>query len=198
MLLTKDYGSYNDDYTQKTKVQDLVFSADLITANKINGTVNGTALTETTYATSNLATLAVIAAKIDAVSGIASAVSDSSHTITVTVEQSATNTLALTSFAVTEGVSQATATVSTKTVYSYLPSVTNKRYIFRGVDGHNDSEAYIRIYDGTTKRKEFKGALDATQIVNFVGTPSQALIAELTPVSGYISEYFMTLSGEPV
>lgn len=96
------------------QVQTIVFSGDLITSNVVNGTVDGVALTATTFATDNATTLAAIATKIQATDGVSTAVSDGSHTITVTA-QNAGLPVVLSGFAVTLGASQATVAITTTT-----------------------------------------------------------------------------------
>lgn len=107
----------------RTQVATLTFSGVLVTANVVAGNVvvNGTitALTPTTFVTDHATTMAAIATKIAAVSGIASAVV-SGNTIVVT--GNANTDVRLTSFAVTAGGSQATVTV---------PYTSND--VFRGI-----------------------------------------------------------------
>ncbi len=101
-------------YKTNVNVQTIVFSGDLITANSVAGTVNGTALTATVFDTTNAQTLTNLAAKIAAIDGITSAASDGTHTITVTADLDTTATL--TGFVVTLGVSQATVAITTTQV----------------------------------------------------------------------------------
>lgn len=90
--------------------QTLVFSADIIVGNSIAGTVNNVALTATPFNVTNAGTLTDLAAKIAAVAGVLSAVSDGVHTITVTADDDTVVTL--TGFLVTGGASQATAVIT--------------------------------------------------------------------------------------
>lgn len=95
-------------------VQELTFSAALITGNTINGKIGGVALTATAFNTSNAQTLTDLATKIAASDLVATAVSDGVDTITITA-QTAGIPDAATEFVVTGGASQATATVTTTT-----------------------------------------------------------------------------------
>jgi len=116
----------------KEQVQTIVFSADLIADNVINGKVNGTSISAITYGTSNAATLTAIAGAIaNADSDVKSAVSDGTHTITVTTVMDAEDVV-LSNFAVTAGVSQATVAI-TETVASI--NTSNIGRIRNDVDG---------------------------------------------------------------
>jgi len=66
----------------ETQVENLVqengtitFSADLVAADVVSISVNGVAITDTTYGTSHDATMAAIEAKIEALTGVSSSVS---------------------------------------------------------------------------------------------------------------------------
>lgn len=96
------------------QVQTIVFSANLITSNSIACTIDGTALSATVFDTDNSTTLAALATKIQATDGVSTAVSDGSHTITVTA-QNAGIPVAISGVTVTLGASQATATITTTT-----------------------------------------------------------------------------------
>lgn len=98
-------------HTGTLNVQTIVFSADLIASNSVDTSVNGVALTPTVYATSNAATLTALAASIEATAAVLTAVSDGTHTITVTSVNS--DPITFVGPTVTLGVSQATAVVST-------------------------------------------------------------------------------------
>lgn len=97
-------------FSGKAQIQTVVFSGALITANVVNGSVNGTSLTPTTFATDNATTLAAIATKIEAHPDVETAVSNGTNTITVT---SVTDkTVVLANFVVTLGASQATIVIT--------------------------------------------------------------------------------------
>lgn len=90
----------------------LTFDAALVASNKINGKVNGSSITEVTYASSNNATLDSIATNIAAKTGVLTAVRSGTRTIIV-YPTNPYGFLSLTNWAVTAGASQATITVST-------------------------------------------------------------------------------------
>src|ERR1035437_357163 len=92
-------------------VMTITFGADLIAANSFIATVQGIVLAATVYAVSNAATLTAICAKIAAIAGVTSAVSDGSHVITVTFDFGTAPSIA--AAAVTLGVTQASTTVAT-------------------------------------------------------------------------------------
>lgn len=85
-----------------------VFSADLITANVINATVNGVAITPVTFSGSHLATMQAIANEISAIPSVASAVVGGVNNRTITIISNVGVPTAVTVFVVTLGVSQAT------------------------------------------------------------------------------------------
>lgn len=62
--------------TTVAQVTELVFSGNLATGHKINGSVNGFTLSETEFLTDELTTLGLIADKIQAISGVSTAVED--------------------------------------------------------------------------------------------------------------------------
>lgn len=101
------------------QVVTLVFSADLITSNVVTVTIDGTTITET-YATSNAATLTALAAQIQALASVATAVSDGTHTITITAATAGAS-ISVGTAVVTLGASQATC-VTTTTVDNHGPA----------------------------------------------------------------------------
>lgn len=98
----------------------IVFSADLITANVINVTINGAAISPVTFATSHAATMAAVgAAIVAALAALATPI-----TATATVNGASNRTLqidaidaslSVTSAVVTAGASQATTTLTNQT-----------------------------------------------------------------------------------
>jgi hypothetical protein len=89
-----------------------VFSADLITGNTVNATVNGVAITPVVFATSHLATMNAIAAEIAALPNIASAVVGGANNRTITIMSDNGTSITVTGFLVTGGASQATVTTT--------------------------------------------------------------------------------------
>lgn len=89
-----------------------VFSADLITDNVINATVNGVAITPVTYATSHLDTMQAIADEIEAIPTIESATVGGANNRTITIISIPGTATDVTSFIVTLGASQATVTTT--------------------------------------------------------------------------------------
>jgi len=108
---------------------DVVFSTALVASNSVAGTVNGSALTATVYATSSAATLAAVAVKIAAKTGVASAkVIGNSIRVYPTNAQGA---VALTSFAVTLGSAQPTVSYASGTTNS----TAGTEVLFSNLDG---------------------------------------------------------------
>lgn len=115
----------NSTKAPKRNTATLTGSGALITANVVNGTVNGVALTATTFATDHATTMALIAAKIDALLltlGIVSVTTVSGNNL-ITVAQDANVLFA--SFVVTAGSSQIT----------YAATYTTADF-FRGIAVH--------------------------------------------------------------
>lgn len=94
-------------------IGSITLSADLVASNKFNGTVNGVAMAEVTYATSHDATMDAIIEALEDVSTVKRAAlgDEDGDNRTILVEVTDTN-VALTSFAVTAGGSQATVTTA--------------------------------------------------------------------------------------
>ena len=95
----------------------ITFSADLVASNTINGSINGTAIAQVTYATSHSNTMSLIKTAIETVLtalGLTGTVTkdDTARTLTILLTGSETTSLLLTSWAVTNGGSQATTTLS--------------------------------------------------------------------------------------
>jgi len=122
-------------FSGKAQIQDLTFSAALITANVINGDINGSAITPITFATSNAATLTALAAAIQTHPEVETAVSDGTDTITITgvIDKS----VLIANFVVTGGVSQATASVT----QSQALILTTKRGSFRASTDNSTAAA---------------------------------------------------------
>ena len=95
------------------QVHTIVFDAALITGNLIDGLVDGVAITQVPFNTSNTQTLTDLATELQSKTNILTAVSDGTDTITVTTV--AYVKIALTGFVVTAGATQA-GVVVTETV----------------------------------------------------------------------------------
>lgn len=93
----------------------IVFSADLITSNVVNGTINGVAIAAVTFATNHLTTMGLLKDAVeDVLDGLeieytVTVGGASNRTLTIDVED---ETILLATFAVTAGVSQATVTLA--------------------------------------------------------------------------------------
>ena len=91
---------------------DLVFSADLVTSNAIDITVNGTAMTQVTFDTDHDTTMDLIVASLAALTGVEAEL-DATDTNNRTIRVSnTTQNIVINSAAVTGGASQATITAS--------------------------------------------------------------------------------------
>jgi hypothetical protein len=153
---------------------DVTFSADLVTSNVINGSVTvtdkdgvstTTALSATTFASTHAATMGVIAGKIAALTGVASAVVGDANNRTITVKASGDNAVALSGFVVTLGGSQATAAYAERTtdvftgvaLHQHKPPATINgavRYeAAESVDVLEQGDAYVYV-EGTVKESD--------------------------------------------
>lgn len=106
-----------------------VFSADLITDNTVNATVNGVAITPVVYATSHLATMQAVAAAIQAIPSVQSAVVGGVNNRTITIISNVGTATNVTVFTVTGGASQATITTTASqsgTFFGVVQYIYNK------------------------------------------------------------------------
>lgn len=103
--------AYESGNTEKVRlpakdIATLLYDGDFITANKINGTVNGVAWTEVDFDTNQATTLAALIAAIDALDGVSATASVAR---TVVIENDDGSPITVTTV-VTGGESQATGT----------------------------------------------------------------------------------------
>lgn len=117
-----------------------VFSADLITGNIVNATVNGVAITPVTYATSHLATMQAVANAIAAIPSVTSATVGGVNNRTITIISNPGTATVVTSFVVTAGASQATVTTTASqsgTFFGVTQSIYNKMNQWLPYNGPN-------------------------------------------------------------
>jgi len=119
----------------------LVFSADLVSLNVVNGSVNGVAITPVTFNTSHLITMGLIATAIEANPAVASATvgGANNRTITIVANQDAA-AIPATGWVVTLGASQATIEMTNTTsdsLYGVALRIQNKMNLYAptGSDG---------------------------------------------------------------
>lgn len=103
--------------TRVAQVKTIVFSADIIVGNTISvftissgGKIEN--ITSTAFDTNNATTLTALAAKIQATAAITTAVSNGTHTITITAAKAGVS-FTISAITVTGGASQATAAIAT-------------------------------------------------------------------------------------
>lgn len=96
-------------YLGKKQVQTITFSGVLITGNKVNLKINDVSMVEVPFNTSHAQTMADLDAAISAMVGVNN-VTVGGNVLTITSDQD--GALLITNVVVTEGVSQATATVA--------------------------------------------------------------------------------------
>lgn len=123
---------FNVDYKimlPRNDTASSVFSADLITDNVINATVNGVAITPVVFTTDHLTTMQLIADEIQDIPSVASAVVGGLNNRTITIISEVGTATVVSSFVVTLGVSQATvATTSSQsgTFFGVTQAIYNK------------------------------------------------------------------------
>lgn len=123
---------FNVDYKimlPRNDTASSVFSADLITGNTVNATVNGVAITPVVFATSHLLTMQAVANAIAAIPSVASAVVGGANDRTITVISDVGTATNITVFTVTGGASQATITTTASqsgTFFGVTQSIYNK------------------------------------------------------------------------
>lgn len=106
--LVFSYDGENKVYPLYADTAKTVFSADFVASNTINGTINGVAIAQVTYATSHANTMTLLIAAINALTGV-QAVLDSTDTNgrTILIRKKYTASFAV-DFTVAAGASQAT------------------------------------------------------------------------------------------
>ena len=129
--------TYNSNYTLIT------FSAALVASNKINGNINGVAMSEVTYATSNGNTLSLIATAIAAMAGVGSAVVSGTRAVKV-YPSNAQSIAVVASVLVTAGASQAVATITTSNDSLAAGATVN----FANLDG--SATEYLTVSDSVS------------------------------------------------
>lgn len=123
---------FNVDYKimlPRNDTASSVFSADLITGNTVNATVNGVAITPVVYATSHLATMQAVANAIAAIPSVASAVVGGANNRTITIISNVGTATTVSVFTVTGGASQATVTTTASqsgTFFGVTQTIYNK------------------------------------------------------------------------
>lgn len=122
----KHDGHLHEEFAVEGLKVTITFDAALVTANVINGSVNGTAMAAVTFATSNDATMQAIATAIEAASPtvksatvISVAGAATNDRVIEVISTDLTSIVALSGFAVTAGASQAGVVVATVSSYIY-------------------------------------------------------------------------------
>lgn len=115
-----------------SEVITLTLNADLITGNKVNGSINGEAITEVDFDTDHATTMTALAAAIAALDGVTASVT-AARVITVVV---ANQDGLAEDFLVTAGVSQATITPTYSTADIFAGVMVHEHVMARStVDG---------------------------------------------------------------
>jgi hypothetical protein len=112
-------GDPEDAYQFFQDVDKIVFDADFVTGNTINGVVNGVAYAEVTFDTDHDTTVAALVSAIAALSGV-EAVLDSEDTDSRTIIVRTKGATCVATSVVTNGASQAVATITSDTGQIFL------------------------------------------------------------------------------
>ncbi len=125
--------------------QTIVFSGDLVTSNTINGTINGEAIAQVTFASAHLATMEAIAAAIEDLDPAYTAVVGGANNRTITVTSSGLVPIVAASFIVAAGSSQATVTIADVVIETFigiarLDHTREQSYLVTGSGGSKYSE----------------------------------------------------------
>lgn len=114
-------GSHDEVRLPKQNRATIVWDADFVTSNKINGTINGTAITEVDFDTDQDTTIEAVRAAIEALDDVDTAVLTDTGGDNRTIRVNAVDGTAITSasFTVTGGASQADETVTYTTIDDY-------------------------------------------------------------------------------
>lgn len=159
--------------TAVAAVATLVFDADLITANTVAGTVNGHAIS-VPFDTSNAQTLTNLAAAIQALEMVATAVSNGTTTITITFETQWEP--AVGTFLVTGGASQAECVTTVTT------PATNIRDDIASAIAETSTNLWFSLHPTTTSKGALLAAADYIETLGgqkllFVHSTDSAIIA---------------------
>lgn len=139
------------DYQARLPEQNLatlVFSADLVASNVINGNINGVAIAPVTYASSHLATMTAIAAAIETADDDVTATVGGANNRTITIMASGAAKALVAGWVVTLGGSQATITM-TNTTYDTLYGIALRTQDKMNLLGVNGSAGAAPYYAGT-------------------------------------------------
>lgn len=130
-------------FNGEVEIFTITWSGDFVASNKINGSINGVAIAETTYASSHDATIAAVAVAIAALDTVDTATcpGSGSRVITVTGATEGLDISTNASFTVTLGASQATDVIANVTG----PSNGTQSGIFRNDDDSTGNVAATAI-----------------------------------------------------
>ena len=124
------------DYQVRLPSQNLttlVFSADLVASNQIDGLINGVAITPVVYASSHLATMTAIALAIETTDSNVTATVGGSNNRTITIQADNGYSVDASGWVVTLGASQAsivTSNISNDVFYGIALRQQNKQNVY--------------------------------------------------------------------
>lgn len=149
-----------EDMTVRLPNQNLstiVFDADLVTSNEIDGDINGVAIATVTFAVSHLNTMNLIAAAIEALDANLTATVGGANNRTITIVGNAdSETIAAANWVVTLGASQAGVTetnTTSDTLYGVALRIQNKTNLLDA----NGSAGPAPYYEGEAVSMLTKG-----------------------------------------
>lgn len=140
----------------------IVFSADLVASNVINGDINGVAIAPVVFAVSHANTMALIAAAITTVDSNVTATVGGSNNRTLFVSSTNGNSSLVANWVVTLGASQATTTLTNSTsdvFYGIALRIQNKMNLMGPYGGSAGPSPY---YEGDCISTETQGVVWVT------------------------------------
>lgn len=182
-------GDEKDLYTFKNDTGTFVLDADLITANVVNITVNGTAMAAVTFDTDHDTTMGLIVSALNDMTGV-EAVLDPADTNSRTIQILIKGETAVITGAVTLGASQAgvTVTYTTAQVYVGIAVMTqNSAGLYEQYDAVNVLvEGYCWVQCGTVAAANLSGYVATTGLAANAGTAINLIFRSNLAAAGYV------------
>lgn len=137
-------------YNLKSDVAKIVWDADFVTSNTIDLKVNGTSITQVTFATDHDTTITAVRDAITALSGVEAALDpDDSNNRTIYVRTEGTD-CAVTEVTVASGASQASETITAQTsqVFVGIAMFVQKNTATANQSRYETNETVSSLYEG--------------------------------------------------
>lgn len=180
--------TFSINSTPSTQDSTVVLSADLVDSNSIAVSLNGTAITGSpfTYATSHIDTMNTIATALAATDGVASATVGGANNRTIYVVGDVNTNAIVTTFTITGGVSQATATIVSIDQTATTASIANA--LCTAINAGSEPVTATDNEDGTfTVAPNVSGTPFTISVETNIVNPKSALleVTQVVPASLY-------------